>query len=113
MNTETNPFEGAPLLPLPTVGTEKVSENFALLDVRGRIAELSACLEKQDPRLPGHLAAIHKALLENEELVHLLSPEERRNLIVGQKRHVGIERIKAIVEKKGPGRAKKATAADF
>jgi len=109
MNTELS----TPAESIPTVGTEKVPENFALLDVRGRIAALAECLDKQDPRLPGHLAAIHKALLESEELVHMLSKEERRQLIVGQKRHVGIMQIKEVIEKKTSTRGKKPTAADF
>ena len=51
---------------------------FIKLDVLGRINHIKAGLLLADPLLPTHLAAIHGSLIQYEELVHLLSDEERK-----------------------------------
>lgn len=89
---------------------------FIKLDVQGRLQAIEAALLTADPQLPTHLAAIHGALIQYEELVHLLSDEEIAILIAGQSKHAGTSLIseitngsKASVSKRIP----KACADDF
>lgn len=90
------------------------TENFELLDVAGRIEQISAKLLENDPMLPIHLASIHKALIANEELVHLLSDEQVKQLIAGQKKHVNVQLVKEITTtKRASTKVPKATADDF
>lgn len=62
---------------------------FIKLDVLGRINLIQDGLLKQDPLLPTHLAAIHSALINYEELIHLLSDADIASLIAGQVKHTG------------------------
>jgi len=73
--------------------------DFIKLDVQGRIQQLSAKLLEQDPMLPVHLSAIHGALIQYEELVHLLNDDEIKQLIAGQVRHTGVSVVKEITGK--------------
>jgi hypothetical protein len=87
---------------------------FIKLDVEGRIAQIREKLLQQDPLLPTHLAAIHQSLIQYEELVHLLKDEDIKDLIAGQKKHVGVELTTEII--KGKTRAPKmakVSADDF
>lgn len=88
------------------------SIEFAKLDVMQRIDAIEKGLLLQDPMLPQHLAAIHRTLLESEELVHLLSDEQVRTLIAGQRKHVQVQLVKEITTKKST-KVPKATAEDF
>lgn len=85
---------------------------FAKLDVIGRINEIADGLLKQDPMLPVHLENIHKQLLQYEELVHLLTPEQIGQLMSGQKRHAAVQLVKEVVAKKST-RIPKTTADDL
>ena len=89
---------------------------FIKLDVQGRIKQIGDKLKEQDPLLPVHLSAIHGALIQYEELVHLLSDDDIKLLIAGQVKHTGVSIVKEItgaskatVSKRIP----KATADDF
>lgn len=84
---------------------------FAKLDVLGRIDQIQAGMLKQDPMLPMHLAQIHKTLIQFEELVHLLSDDDIRKLIAGQKKHVGAELVKETI--KSRARVPKTTVDDL
>lgn len=86
---------------------------FIKLDVQGRIALLGEKLLEQDPQLPTHLAAIQSSLIQYEELAHLLSDEEIKTLIAGQKKHTGVKLTDEIIKaKKIPGAKFKAVSAD-
>jgi len=86
---------------------------FIKLDVQGRIQHIQAKLLEVDPLLPGHLAAIHSSLIQYEELVHLLSDEEIKSLIAGQKKHTGTKLTDEITKtKKIPAAKFKAVGAD-
>lgn len=65
--------------------------DFIKLDVASRIEQIASMLQTQDPQLPTHLAAIHSALIQYEELVHLLSDEQITQLIAGQTKHVSVQ----------------------
>lgn len=74
--------------------------DFIKLDVQGRIAQMADKLREQDPMLPVHLAAIHGALIQYEELVHLLSDEQIEQLVAGQSKHVGVMLVQEITKSK-------------
>jgi hypothetical protein len=76
------------------------------LDVFQRIEAIEKCLLTQDPRLPTHLAVIHSTLIKYEELAHLLSDEQIRMLIAGQKKHAGTELVKESIKSKTNSAAK-------
>lgn len=73
--------------------------DFIKLDVQGRIQQLGEKLLQQDPMLPVHLGAIHSALIQYEELVHLLSDDDIQKLIAGQVKHTGVSVVKEITGK--------------
>lgn len=79
--------------------------DFIKLDVQGRIKQIEEKLLQVDPQLPTHLGAIHNALIQYEELVHVLSDAEIKSLIAGQKKHMGVSLTKEITS------ASKATIA--
>ena len=77
-----------------------MDSDFLILDLKGRLAHIEANLLRQDPLLPVHLGAIHTTLIQHEELVHLLSDEDIRNLVAGQKKHSGVQLVKEATTKK-------------
>jgi hypothetical protein len=72
---------------------------FIKLDVAGRIQHIEENLLKQDPLLPVHLSAIHGALIQYEELVHLLTDAQISSLVAGQVKHTGVSLMKEITSK--------------
>ena len=70
--------------------------DFIKLDVQGRIEAMAASLVAHDPMLPVHLGAIHGALIQYEELVHLLSDEEIKKLVAGQMKHTGVMLVEEV-----------------
>jgi hypothetical protein len=89
---------------------------FIKLDVQGRLSLMAESLLNADPLLPVHLSAIHSALIQYEELVHLLSDEEIATLIAGQARHTGVQLISEITKSSKASISKripKASADDF
>ena len=74
---------------------------FAKLDVMERLEKLRAAMLTQDPLLPTHLAAIHKNLIQYEELIPLLPQDEViPTLMAAQKKHIGVMLTKEIATKK-------------
>jgi len=89
---------------------------FIKLDVQGRLKLMAEKLLEQDPLLPVHLSAIHGALIEHEELVHLLSDDDIKTLVAGQTKHIGVQLTKEITSSSKASvsrRIPKATADDF
>lgn len=70
--------------------------DFIKLDVQGRLQQMQESMLKADPLLPVHLSAIHGALIQYEELVHLLSDEDIAVLVAGQIKHTGVKLTKEI-----------------
>lgn len=54
-----------------------------------RISDLQEKMMKNDPLLAGHCKAIHTELSQYEELVHLLSDEQLRQIVVAQTQVTG------------------------
>jgi hypothetical protein len=91
-----------------------VDLEFHRMDVMSRIDQIEECLKGNDPKLPGHLAAIHKTLLQFEDLIHMLSDDQIRMFMSGQKKHVNVMLVKEIVSKKvSTAKIPKASADDF
>lgn len=67
-------------------------------DTFQKIADIEAMLTKNDPMLPGHLAAIHRNLTRYEELNHLLSDDQIRELIRGQSQVTGTVITQAVAK---------------
>lgn len=99
---------------LPQGTDQQVDElAFVKADVFGRIDQIAEALLKQDPMLPVHLREIHKNLIQYEELVHLLSDEQIKNLVAGQKKHAGMSLIKEATTAKKTTRIPKTTVDDL
>ena len=65
-----------------------------------------------DPELPDHMRSIHKSLRTYDELAHLLSDDEIRTILQSEKKHTGIELVKATA-KKPKGKAAKFDIEDL
>lgn len=83
--------------------------DFIKLGVQERIDLIAKKLLEIDPMLPTHLGFIHKELIQYEELVHLLSDEEIKNLVAGQKKHAGVQLVKESIKTKSTGSKSKTT----
>lgn len=55
-----------------------------------RLADLETALLARDPLMKTHLGAIHKAMIEYEEIANLLRPEELAKIMAAQQAHTGV-----------------------
>lgn len=81
-----------------------------------KIHEIEGMLLKNDPALPGHLAAIHKTMISYEDLPHLLSDEQIHILIKGQTQVTGTVLVQSSAKQSKASITKAAkgiTAADL
>lgn len=85
---------------------------FAKLDVMDRLAQIEANLKQADPQLPQHMTAIHKTLLQHEELVHILPDDRIHVLMEGMQKYKQLQIVEAAV-KKPSSRGKKISEDDF
>lgn len=85
--------------------TEKSLQHQQVLD---ELAKLEQLLEARDPAIKGHLQAIHKNLIQYEELVHLLTDEEISVLMAGQQIQTDTT---LLVEAKKTSKARASAAA--
>lgn len=81
-----------------------------LLEVVGKIDKIEAALLSADPMLTIHCQEIRKALLEQEELVHILPDDKIRMYMAGVKKYTAIKIAEEVAAK---GRKKKVTADDL
>jgi len=94
--------------------THETDIEFHKLDVLGRIQQIEEGLLTRDPMMPTHLAAVHKTLIQYEELVHMLPDEAVKSLIAGQKKHVNVMLVKEIASKRvSTAKIPRASADDF
>lgn len=61
-----------------------------------KISELRVQLEANDPKIAGHISVIHTDLNKYEELVHLLSDEQIREIIAAQKGVTGTMLVQKV-----------------
>lgn len=66
-----------------------------------RLAQLEEALLARDPMMKMHLGAIHKQLIQYDELVHLLSDEEIGKIVAAQQAHTNTVLIIESTSKKG------------
>jgi hypothetical protein len=83
---------------------------FAKLGVQEKLAAIGAALKNNDPLLEMHCQHVRKALMENEELVHILQRDEIKVLMAGMKRYM---QIKLIEEASKTRKKSKVTADDL
>ena len=69
-----------------------------------RLADLETALLERDPMMKTHLGAIHKAMIEYEEIANLLRPEEIAKIMAAQQQHTGI-----VLRAETLGKSKAAT----
>lgn len=73
-----------------------------------RLADVEAALLARDPLMKTHLGAIHKAMIEYEEIPNLLRPEEIAKIMAAQQAHTGIVLRAEVVGKSKAAAGKKA-----
>ena len=86
------------------------SLEFAKLDVFGRLDAIEANLLKQDPMLGVHMQEIHKCLLQNEELVHILPDEKIHIYMAGMQKYKQLQLVAESTKKRSTGRGGKPDA---
>lgn len=69
-----------------------------------RLADLETALLERDPLMKTHLGAIHKTMIEYEEIANLLRPEEIAKIMAAQQQHTGI-----VLRAETLGKSKAAT----
>jgi hypothetical protein len=87
----TTTIDGTPLSP---------EMEHSLLNVLGRIDRIEEMMLKADPMLELHCAAIQKALLEQEELVHMLPDDKARMYMAGMKKYKNIKLVEEASSKR-------------
>jgi len=87
--------------------------SFAELTLRGRLAELETALMLKDPGMKNHLAAVHKQLHEQDDLVHLLTDEQRAVIVAGYKSYRNIQLVEKAKAPASRGRSAKVTEDDI
>lgn len=64
--------------------------------VRQRMIDLEAALLNKDPMMKHHLAEIHKAMIQHEEIVHLLSDEEIAEVMRAQQMQTNTTLVREV-----------------
>ena len=78
--------------------------------LHARMVQIQDQLLEKTPQLPDALVAIHKMLLEHEELVHILDDDDIMNLDKAHEVHKQFAVVNKEVEK--AGKTKKLSSAD-
>lgn len=73
-----------------------------------KISDLEGMLKTNDPLIGGHLGAIHKELNQYEELNHLLTDDQIRDIVRAQTQVTGTVLIAKIQKSSAPSIAKQA-----
>lgn len=94
------------IAPLPALDGS-IPVQFEMLD---RLSQLEAALLTRDPMMKMHLAAIHKNLIANEELVHLLSDQQVGQIVAAQQVHTNTVLVSEATSKAGKAKAANRTA---
>ena len=96
----------APLAETPRLdATEPL--HFEMLD---RLAQLETALLARDPMMKVHLGAIHKNLIQHEELVHLLTDQQIGQIVGAQQAHTNTSLLQELTSKAGKAKAANRTA---
>lgn len=119
MTTETPTIEagevaetpGADILAAPLDVTPRLdATNPIHFDLMDRLTQLEAALLARDPLMKTHLGAIHKQLVQYEELVHLLTDEEIGKIVGAQQQHTNTTLAAEVSTKSGKTKAANRTA---
>lgn len=78
--------------------------------VLAKLEDIKTALLSSDSMIGHHCEQIHRLLAEQEELVHILSPEQIRTFMMGMKKYKNIQLVAEATKKPGRG---KVTADDL
>ena len=84
----------------PTTATASAVPLTHCEQMKSKIADLQAALQKQLPGYEGLLHVIHKELLNDEELTHMITEEELGVICQGLQKKTGIVISTAAVKSK-------------
>jgi hypothetical protein len=110
MNTEVTAVDGAEdasagvmseAITAPASLTKLSDSEPIQFELMTRLAQLEEALLARDPMMKIHLGAIHKQLIQHEELVHLLTDEEIGKIVGDQQAHTNTILIVESTSKKG------------
>ena len=85
--------------------------SFIQAEVLEKIEKISTALVTNDPMIEIHCSSVHKALLQHEELVHLLPDSEIAKLMAGMKKWKNLKLVAEVANTRT--RSKKVTADDL
>jgi hypothetical protein len=94
------------------IATATAPLDFARLTVLEKLSLVEEKLKEADPMLGHHMTEIHKTLLANEELVHILSDKDIHTLMAGMQKYKSMQIVEAAA-KKPSSRGKKVSEDDF
>lgn len=75
------------------------AERFEVVAIRAKLGTLQEALLTKDPMMAQHLKEIHKALMEQEDLVHMLTPQDRAVVIASLKAYRGAKLVEKATSK--------------
>lgn len=81
--------------------------------IKDAVLQLQDLLLRCHPQMPTLLQQIHTAIRQDEDLAHLLTPEERGIIVRGLKTHKNIVIATATVKSKGGKSMKNITVEDL
>lgn len=89
-------------------GTDLDTSNPVHQDFLQRLADVESALLNRDPLMKTHLGAIHKAMIQHEEIANLLRPEEIAKIMAAQQAFTGVQLRAEALGKSKAAASKKA-----
>lgn len=101
-DTDETQGPGTALMAAPlALDTALEDSNPVHFELMSRMAQLEEALLARDPMMKMHLAAVHKQLIQHEELVHLLKDEEMGRIVAAQQSHTNTSLVQEVSGKTG------------
>lgn|SRR5574341_308567 len=92
--------------------TEQAPQHPKLVELLPKLDTLEKALLSADPLMSTHLKAIHKELIQYEELAHLLSEEQIAVILEAQQKKIGVILAAETTKQKPNGKIKGGVTAD-
>jgi hypothetical protein len=89
------------------------SDNYQVLKIKERIAELQGAIDEQLPNFKTILKDIHTTLRADPHVVTILEPEEIAVIVGGLEKHADLEIAGDVVKKATKGGRKAPISADM
>jgi hypothetical protein len=90
------------------IATATAPLDFARLTVLEKLSLVEEKLKEADPMLGHHMTEIHKTLLANEELVHILPADRIHILMAGMQKYKQIQLVEAAAKKPSSKKVKQS-----